>query len=571
MGDGAEVPVQRLPLKLRLALLATLLALGSQSVSWAVDGQRSHTVRSGETLSGISAAEGVPLADLISLNQLGNPDRIAAGQLLLLPGAAAGSDARQEQPSQSSAPATPGRVEYVVKQGDTLSRIASERNTTISAIVRLNDLTDPDRLKLGQRIFVPTDTSATPPSSGSAATPPAAPGAPPGPAPSTSAGALLETAAGHQNVDASLVKAVAWYLSAWQQDARSPSGSVGLMQVSEATQEWVAERLLKRAADRENPVDNAEIGAAYLAYLVNRFGDERQGVGAYLQGPGSVTRSGLTPATERSLNTIWSARARFAAGGATFQASTNQPAGADTVAATPPANLQAAVVAAFKQVAGDARLGVTARNLSTGERLSIRGDEVFHSASVNKVPIAAEVLREAQAGTVAMNDTVRQDLERALVLSDNDAANRLLNLAGEPKVNALMASLGLTSIRMNNFFSLASGPVDPGFNQTSPVDMATLFVLMANDKLVSPSVSQTMRGLLQRTADGTKLARGLPPGTPLAHKSGWYSGVANDVGIVYASRATYVLAVFTEGVDDPETANQAIATVSRTVFDAWRK
>ncbi|MCC7107099.1 MAG: serine hydrolase, partial [Chloroflexi bacterium] len=329
--------------------------------------------------------------------------------------------------------------------------------------------------------------------------------------------------------------------------------------------------LLKRAADRETPVDNAEIGAAYLAYLVDRFGDERQGVGAYLQGPGSVTRSGLTPATERSLNTIWSTRTRFAAGGTAFQASMSQPAGAATAAPMAPASLQTAVAVAFKQVAGGARLGVTARNLSTGERLSIRGDEVFHSASVNKVPIAAEVLRQAQVGTIAMSDTVHQDLERALVLSDNDAANRLLNLAGEPRVNTLMASLGLKSIRMNNFFSLASGPVDPGFNQTSPADMATLFVLMANDQLVSRGASQTMRGLLQRTADSTKLARGLPPGTLLSHKSGWYSGVANDVGIVYASRATYVLAVFTEGIDDPETANQAIAAVSQTVFDAWRK
>ena len=80
-----------------------------------------------------------------------------------------------------------------------------------------------------------------------------------------------------------------------------------------------------------------------------------------------------------------------------------------------------------------------------------------------------------------------------------------------------------------------------------------------------------MRDLLMRTQDTSKLIRGLPSGTRVAHKSGWYNGVANDVGIVSAPRGTYILAVFSEGVPDGETGNQLIAAISRTVFEAWGK
>lgn len=46
-----------------------------------------HTVRPGENLSDIAAAYGVPLAELIAVNNIQNPDLIQAGQVLVIPGA----------------------------------------------------------------------------------------------------------------------------------------------------------------------------------------------------------------------------------------------------------------------------------------------------------------------------------------------------------------------------------------------------------------------------------------------------------------------------------------------------
>ena len=101
--------------------------------------------------------------------------------------------------------------------------------------------------------------------------------------------------------------------------------------------------------------------------------------------------------------------------------------------------------------------------------------------------------------------------------------------------------------------------------------MARLLELIANDRIVSAQVSGDIRGLLARNVDRSKLVRLLPADAQVAHKSGWYDGVANDVGIVTVSRvpSRWVIAVFTENVPDAETGNQLVATISKTVYDAW--
>ncbi|MCS7178133.1 MAG: LysM peptidoglycan-binding domain-containing protein [Anaerolineae bacterium] len=46
-----------------------------------------HTVQAGETLAGIAAAYGVPLAELIAVNHIQDPNLIRVGQVLVIPGA----------------------------------------------------------------------------------------------------------------------------------------------------------------------------------------------------------------------------------------------------------------------------------------------------------------------------------------------------------------------------------------------------------------------------------------------------------------------------------------------------
>jgi len=108
----------------------------------------SHTVRPGETASEIAASHGTTLATLAAANELADADRIIAGQVLVIPGATA------------SAPAT---VIHVVAPGETLGVIAGEYGTTIAALASANDISNPNLVRIGQRLTVPAGSGSAAP------------------------------------------------------------------------------------------------------------------------------------------------------------------------------------------------------------------------------------------------------------------------------------------------------------------------------------------------------------------------------------------------------------------------
>lgn len=73
--------------------------------------------------------------------------------------ASGSSSAATSKPSTSkpSAPASTGSTgTYTVKSGDTLSGIAAAKNTTVSALVALNGISDPDKIYVGQVLKIPS-------------------------------------------------------------------------------------------------------------------------------------------------------------------------------------------------------------------------------------------------------------------------------------------------------------------------------------------------------------------------------------------------------------------------------
>lgn len=105
-----------------------------------------YTVQSGDTLGDIAARTGVNVAALARLNGLRDPDRLYPGQRLRVPVVA--------EPSAPSA-RPPREGWYTVQPGDTLGDIAFRYGTTVPVLVRLNGLSDPDRLRVGQRLRLP--------------------------------------------------------------------------------------------------------------------------------------------------------------------------------------------------------------------------------------------------------------------------------------------------------------------------------------------------------------------------------------------------------------------------------
>jgi LysM repeat protein len=97
-----------------------------------------YSVKRGDTLSQIADAHDVSLSELISLNNLANPNLIRPGQVLAIPGEGAKPD-----------------ITHVVVRGDTLNRIAATYKASITRIVSANKISNPDIIRIGQEILIP--------------------------------------------------------------------------------------------------------------------------------------------------------------------------------------------------------------------------------------------------------------------------------------------------------------------------------------------------------------------------------------------------------------------------------
>jgi spore coat assembly protein SafA len=115
----------------------------------------SHTVRSGDTLSGIAQQHGVSLNALINANpQIRNPDLIYPGQTVHLPGGGGNGNGAQNG-------------SYTVQRGDTLSAIAQQHGVSLSALINANpQIADPNLIYAGQRVNIPGGGTNPPPGNG---------------------------------------------------------------------------------------------------------------------------------------------------------------------------------------------------------------------------------------------------------------------------------------------------------------------------------------------------------------------------------------------------------------------
>lgn len=128
--------------------LAISFAIAVPSAAFA-QGEDSYVVASGDALETIADRFGTTVGELVRLNGLVNPDRIKAGQQLLVPAVA--SSASPLPTGFSSA-----RPLYAVAAGDTLEQIAETFGTTVLDLLAVNRLANPHFLAEGQRLVLPS-------------------------------------------------------------------------------------------------------------------------------------------------------------------------------------------------------------------------------------------------------------------------------------------------------------------------------------------------------------------------------------------------------------------------------
>ena len=107
-------------------------------------------VKPGETLSEIADRNGISLKRLMQANGITNPDVVTAGQTLVIPGSGSGNASR----SYGSSGRSSGGGTITVQEGDTLSEIADRAGISVNRLMRLNGLSDANKLSIGQKLVV---------------------------------------------------------------------------------------------------------------------------------------------------------------------------------------------------------------------------------------------------------------------------------------------------------------------------------------------------------------------------------------------------------------------------------
>ena len=114
-----------------------------------------YVVQYGDTLYSIALRFNTTVQAIAQANNIANPNLIYAGQTLVIPTGTT---------PPTSPPSTPGgTVVYVVQPGDYLAKIARQFNTTVSAILAVNNIPNPNLIYPGQQLIIPVGGTVPPP------------------------------------------------------------------------------------------------------------------------------------------------------------------------------------------------------------------------------------------------------------------------------------------------------------------------------------------------------------------------------------------------------------------------
>jgi LysM repeat protein len=176
---------------------------------------------------------------------------------------------------------------HVVRRGESLWILSKRYHTTIARLARLNHL-DPARpLIIGTKLRLPA-ARAVPTKRVAYRTSGVA-----------EVRALLDHWAAHYGVSASLVRALAWMESGYNNSLVSSVGARGIMQIMPATWRYVETSLIGHRV-RHGASGNVRVGVAYLHHLLRDFGgNERLALAAWYQGERAVRNQGVFGVSRR--------------------------------------------------------------------------------------------------------------------------------------------------------------------------------------------------------------------------------------------------------------------------------
>ncbi len=248
----------------------------------------------------------------------------------------------------------------------------------------------------------------------------------------------------------------------------------------------------------------------------------------------------------------------------------------------------------------DGVAGVAILDLTSGQRLLVRPDEVFAQASSIKIAVLAELYHQAEqsaAGTAGkakltdryvvrasdlvpdssvlggltpgVTELTNRDLATIMVaVSDNSAANVLIDRVGMDNVVGLMQRLGLPHTQLRRKMMDLQAAAEGRENVSTPREMMQFLDQLYRGKVIGQPLLEDFFTVLA-TPKESWLPRGLPEGLKIANKPGSLEGVRNDSGIVFLKNRPYVICVMTSYLADEHAGEDAITQISASAFSLF--
>ena len=233
---------------------------------------------------------------------------------------------------------------------------------------------------------------------------------------------------------------------------------------------------------------------------------------------------------------------------------------------------------------GNGTWSVYVCNLAKNTEGSIN-DQQMQAASLIKLYIMGAVYEDYDSlSSKYSKDALDNALNSMITVSDNDAANTLVNYlgggddaAGMARVNKFCQDHGYTSTSMGRLL-LADN--SNGDNYTSAKDCGKfLKTIYQIDKGTATDNNDTLAGaeymyrLLKMQTRKNKIPAQMPSNVKVANKTGELDTVENDAGIIYdtAKGIDLVVCFMSQDLNDTTAAQNTIAQDSRAIYGYYNE
>jgi beta-lactamase class A len=251
-----------------------------------------------------------------------------------------------------------------------------------------------------------------------------------------------------------------------------------------------------------------------------------------------------------------------------------------------------------------ADVGVYFRTLDGKAEWTFHADDVFHAASTMKIPVMIELFNQVKLGKVKLDDplalknefhsivdrsvytlstaddsevelykadgqtrTLRELCELMITVSSNFATNLLIEKLGVENIRATVHELGGDGMRVLRGVEDNKAYEKGLSNTTTARGLAMLLQAITDGKAVDAERSMQMVAILERQKFNEGIPAGLPPGIPVAHKTGEITKIHHDAAIVFAKRP-FILVILVRGLADTKESAALMADITGRLFEA---